>query len=250
VWRSYYKPEIGKGVSLNMAQRKSAELRAAPARIGNRKPEMQSSMCGAERLNGGKLAVEYRPVETLIPYARNARTHSDAQVAKIAASIRAFGWTNPILIDGRNGIIAGHRRLLAARKLALEQVPVIELSGLSDADRRAYVLADNKLALNGGWEIGLLSAEVADLNSLGIDLSLAGFGESEVGRLTTSSAGRSASFPDEAPSPPDEPVSRPGDLWLPANTGSFAAMPHSQHRLRAAAHWPTGLCRPALQRRL
>jgi hypothetical protein len=107
VSRSYYKPEIGRGVSLKMAQRKSAELRAAPAGMGSRKPELQSSMCGAERLNGENLAVEQRPVEALIPYARNARTHSDAQVAEIAASVRAFGWTNPILVDGWNGIIAG-----------------------------------------------------------------------------------------------------------------------------------------------
>src|SRR5215213_2115436 len=111
-----------------------------------------------------KLTVTYRPVTGLIPYANNARTHSDEQVAEIAASIRAFGWTNPILVDGTNGVIAGHGRLLAARKLGLSSVPVIELSGLSDADRRAYVLADNKLALNAGWDDALLAAEVADFN--------------------------------------------------------------------------------------
>lgn len=95
--------------------------------------------------------VEYRPAAALIPFANNARTHSDAQVAQIAASIREFGWTNPILVDGENGIIAGHGRLLAARKLGMKEVPVIELAGLSNSQKRALVIADNKLALNAGW---------------------------------------------------------------------------------------------------
>ena len=107
-----------------------------------------------------RLAVEYRPATALIPYARNARTHSDAQVAEIAASIREFGFTNPILVDGDNGIIAGHGRLLAARKLGLAEVPVIELAGLSEAQKRAYVIADNKLALNAGWDTGAAGAGV------------------------------------------------------------------------------------------
>jgi hypothetical protein len=96
------------------------------------------------------LTVEYRPVTRLIPYARNSRTHSDAQVAEIAASIREFGWTVPVLVDGASGVIAGHGRLLAARKLGMTMVPVIELAGLSETQKRAYVLADNKLALNAG----------------------------------------------------------------------------------------------------
>ena len=150
-------------------------------------------------------------MESLIPYARNARTHSDQQVAQIAASIRAFGWTNPILVDGESGVIAGHGRLLAAHKLGLESVPVIELSGLSEADKRAYVLADNKLALNAGWDEALLAAEVADLAALGVDLTLAGFEAAEIDTLL---AGESASsFPDEAPPPPERPVTRVGDLW-------------------------------------
>ena len=93
------------------------------------------------------LAIAWRPLGELIPYARNPRTHSDAQVAQIAASIREFGWTNPVLVDGENGIIAGHGRVLAARKLGLERVPVIELAHMSEAQKRAYVLADNQLAL-------------------------------------------------------------------------------------------------------
>jgi ParB-like chromosome segregation protein Spo0J len=141
----------------------------------------------ASRLSGQDLRVEQRAVETLIPYARNARTHSDKQVAEIAGSIKAFGWTNPILVDGEKGVIAGHGRLLAAKKLKLGTVPVIELSGLSEAEKRAYILADNKLALNAGWSDELLAAEVADLDALGFDLSLAGFGESEVGKLITCS---------------------------------------------------------------
>src|SRR5687767_8533518 len=110
-----------------------------------------------------RLKVEYRPVAALIPYARNARTHSDVQVAEIAASIREFGFTNPILVDGENGIIAGHGRLLAARKLGMSEVPVIELAGMSDAQKRAYVIADNRLALNAGWDTELLALEFSDL---------------------------------------------------------------------------------------
>src|SRR5690606_35026758 len=98
------------------------------------------------------LHIQYQPTESLIPYARNARTHSDAQVAQIAASIREFGFNNPVLVDGENGIIAGHGRLLAARKLGLDSVPVIELAHLSETQKRAFILADNKLALNAGWD--------------------------------------------------------------------------------------------------
>ena len=108
------------------------------------------------------LQVEYRSVESLIPYARNARTHTDAQVAQIAASIKEFGWTNPVLVDGDNGVIAGHGRLLAARKLGMADVPVIELSGMSEAQKRAYVLADNKLALNAGWDETMLVWRLAN----------------------------------------------------------------------------------------
>ena len=115
------------------------------------------------------LAITYRPVSALIPYARNARIHSEAQVAQIAASIREFGWTNPILVDGENGIIAGHGRLMAARKLGIVDVPVIELAGLSEAQKRAYVIADNRLALNAGWDEDLLALEFGDLASLGFD---------------------------------------------------------------------------------
>ncbi len=200
-----------------MARQKTAELRDFDGSAGAKTPPKQSTNSGvdsASRMTGEHLAVEHRPVADLIPYARNARTHSDKQVAEVAASIRAFGWTNPILIDGDNGIIAGHGRLLAARKLKLASVPVIQLAGLSEAEKRAYLLADNKLALNAGWSEELLAAEVADLDALGFDLSLAGFGESEVGRLIDLfNEGSASSFPDEAPAPPETAITRPGDLW-------------------------------------
>ncbi len=153
------------------------------------------------------------PIAALIPYARNARTHSDAQVAQLAASIREFGFTNPILVDGERGIIAGHGRLLAARKLGLAEVPVIELSHLTPAQRRAYVLADNKLALNAGWDDDLLRLELADLRSEGFDLGLTGFGLDEIGELLADST-MGLTDPDQVPEVPAEPVSRAGDVWL------------------------------------
>jgi ParB-like chromosome segregation protein Spo0J len=129
----------------------------------------------------GNIKVESREIAALIPFARNSRTHSDAQVAQIAASIREFGWTNPILVDGSNGIIAGHGRLAAARKLGVTEIPVIVLDGLSDAQKRAYVIADNKLALNAGWDMELLKVELQDLDAGNFDLTLTGF---DLGELT------------------------------------------------------------------
>jgi hypothetical protein len=129
------------------------------------------------------LNVEYRRVEALIPYARNPRTHTDAQVAKIAASIVEYGWTNPILVDGDNGIIAGHGRLAAARKLGLDEVPVIELAHLSPTQKRAYVISDNRLALDAGWDDAMLALELADLSESGYDLALTGFDEAEIEAL-------------------------------------------------------------------
>ncbi|SDB20209.1 site-specific DNA-methyltransferase [Bauldia litoralis] len=160
-----------------------------------------------------RLAVEYRPLDRLVPYAKNARTHSDAQVAEIAASIRAFGWTNPVLVDGEDGVIAGHGRLLAARKLGMTEVPVIELAGMSDTEKQAYVIADNKLALNAGWDKDLLALELADLDAVGFDLSLTGFGGDELaGLLNLGKEG--LTDPDAIPEPPVVPVARPGDVWV------------------------------------
>jgi DNA modification methylase len=159
------------------------------------------------------LAIAWRLLGELIPYARNPRTHSDAQVAQIAASIREFGWTNPVLVDGKSGIIAGHGRVLAARKLGLERVPVIELAHMSEAQKRAYVLADNQLALNAGWDDELLRLELADLSELGFDLGLIGFGEGELERLLAGSK-EGLTDDDEAPALPEQAVTKPGDLWV------------------------------------
>jgi ParB-like chromosome segregation protein Spo0J len=127
--------------------------------------------------------IEQVAVADLIPYASNSRTHSDAQIAQIAASIREFGWTNPILIDGDNGLIAGHGRLLAARKLGMEIIPAIVLDHLTKAQQRALVIADNQLALNAGWDMELLKAEIEDLKLEDFDLALLGFDDKTMSSL-------------------------------------------------------------------
>jgi len=134
-------------------------------------------------------------VADLIPYARNSRTHSEAQVSKIAASIREFGFLNPVIVDGSSGIIAGHGRIMAAQKLGIETVPVIEASHLTDAQRRAYVIADNRLALDAGWDDEMLRVEFAELEELGFDLELTGFGVDEIGALDFDE-GESVGMPD------------------------------------------------------
>ncbi|MEE3101320.1 MAG: site-specific DNA-methyltransferase, partial [Pseudomonadota bacterium] len=159
-----------------------------------------------------RLAIEHRPLEALIPYARNARTHSEDQVALIAGSIREFGFNNPVLVDGTNGVIAGHGRLLAARKLGLAEVPVIELAHLGEAQKRAYVLADNKLAERAGWDGEMLALEVGDLEALGVDLALLGFDAADMDALLRDE--QPDPREEETPTPPADPVSRPGDLWL------------------------------------
>lgn len=172
-----------------------------------------------------KLDIEYRPVEALLPYARNPRTHTDAQIAKIAASIVEYGWTNPILVDGQNGIIAGHGRLAAARKLGLDEVPVIELAHLTPAQKRAYVIADNRLALDAGWDEEMLAAELAELTDSGYDLALTGFDVAEIAQLLADLDGEQGDAheePDDAGAdadaddiePPKIVTSRPGDVWL------------------------------------
>ena len=126
------------------------------------------------------MQIQPRPIEGLIPYARNSRTHSDEQVAQIAASIREFGWTNPVLVDGDNGIIAGHGRVLAARKMGMAEVPCIELAHLSEAQKKAYIIADNKLALNAGWDNELLALELGELHAADFDMALLGFDAGEL----------------------------------------------------------------------
>ena len=128
--------------------------------------------------------VERWKIERLVPYARNARTHSDEQVAQIAASIREWGWTTPVLVDEDGGIIAGHGRTLAAQRLKMAEVPVMVARGWSDAKKRAYILADNKLALNAGWENELLNLELSELKELDFDLELIGFSADEIAALS------------------------------------------------------------------
>jgi DNA modification methylase len=160
--------------------------------------------------------VEHWPVDRLVPYARNARTHSDEQIAKIAASIAEFGFTNPILVDSDAGVIAGHGRLLAARKLGMAEVPVIILGHLTPLQRQAYVLADNRLALDAGWDDELLKEELAALQAEGSDLGVTGFSDSELEGLLLEEAPESAEpeAEEEVPEAPEKPVTRPGDIWL------------------------------------
>lgn len=163
-------------------------------------------------------AVERRPVAALVPYARNARTHSDAQVAQIAASIREWGWTTPVLVDEAGGIIAGHGRVMAARTLGIADVPVMVARGWTDAQKKAYVLADNKLALNAGWDDALLRVELEDLKFQGFDLGLTGFADLELAELLAPVADdvdpAADELTDDAPEPVADPVVRVGDLWL------------------------------------
>ncbi len=161
-----------------------------------------------------QLEVTYRKVEDLIPYARNARTHSDEQVARIAASIKEFGWTNPIIIDGENGIVAGHGRTLAARKLGLTEVPCIELKNLTETQKRAYILADNRLALDAGWDNEMLALELGDLKDAGVDLELTGFSDEELDELLATPTESADGDEDEAPEPQEDPVSKRGDVWI------------------------------------
>ena len=160
------------------------------------------------------IQIERIGVEALIPYARNSRTHSDAQVAQIAASIREFGFTNPVLVDEANGIIAGHGRVLAARKLKMPDVPAIRLSHLTEAQKRAYVIADNKLALNAGWDIELLRLEINDLRGLEFDVALTGFSTEELDALMAAPGTEGLTDPDAIPEAPERPIAVPGDVWL------------------------------------
>ena len=159
--------------------------------------------------------IEHWPLDKLIPYARNPRTHSDAQVSQIAASIAEFGFNNPILVDTKAGIIAGHGRLLAARKLQLQEVPVIVLDHLTDAQKRAYILADNQLALNAGWDDDLLRAELAALQEEDFNVRIIGFDDEELARLLAAQdAAEGLTDEDAVPELPETPISAAGDLWI------------------------------------
>jgi DNA modification methylase len=166
------------------------------------------------KTHDSKTKIENVSIDKLVPYARNSRTHSDAQVAQIAASIKEFGFTNPVLIDGDGGIIAGHGRVMAAKSMKLESVPCIRLGHLSEAQKKAYVIADNKLALNAGWNDQMLGLELADLQGLGFDLELTGFSKDELASIMAPEPTDGLTDEDEIPSIPEQPKSQRGDVWL------------------------------------
>jgi DNA modification methylase len=163
--------------------------------------------------------VELIDIESLIPYARNSRTHDDSQVAQIAASIKEFGFTNPVLIDADSGIIAGHGRVLAARKLKLSEVPCIRLGYLTETQKRAYVIADNKLAMNSGWDNEMLKLEFAELTDQGFDLDLIGFSEEELAEIIKEPEQLTEGLTDEdaVPEVPEEPITKVGDVYILGN---------------------------------
>jgi ParB-like chromosome segregation protein Spo0J len=159
--------------------------------------------------------IEQVTIEKLIPYAKNSRTHSDAQIAQIAASIKEFGFVNPVLIDEQDGIIAGHGRIMAARKLGIEEVPCIRLAHLTENQKRAYVIADNKLALNAGWDEEMLKLEIKDLEAGDFDISLLGFDAEELENiLHEPEITEGLIEDDEVPEPPEQPITVPGDVWV------------------------------------
>ena len=161
-----------------------------------------------------EIHVRLYPIDQLVPYPKNARTHSEEQINQIAASIQAFGWTNPILVGPDNVVIAGHARLAAAKKLRLTEVPVIVLGHLSDAQRRALVIADNQLALGAGWDEAMLRVELQALQAEDFDLDLVGFGEAELAELLANDGYGGHTDEDAVPEIVETPVSIPGDLWL------------------------------------
>ena len=159
------------------------------------------------------MKITQKKVSELIPYVNNSRTHSDEQVAQIAASIKEFGWTNPILVDGSNGIIAGHGRLMAARKLGYEEVPTIELKDLTETQKKAYIIADNRLALNAGWDNEILTIELNDLLADGFALEMLGFDPKELNALLEPEVVEGLTDEDEAPTVPVEAKTKPGDIY-------------------------------------
>lgn len=194
--------------------------------------------------------LEMTPVAELVPYANNARTHSESQVAQIAASIKEFGFNNPVLIDTANGIIAGHGRVMAAQLLGIEDVPTITLDHLSDAERRAYILADNRLALNAGWDDAILATELQRLDGE-IDLALLGFDSDELDALLEKLEAEPEKPADEIPDEEAIEVSKLGDVWLlgahrvmcgdATNEADVAALMNSEVALLIHADPPYGM---------
>jgi DNA modification methylase len=164
-----------------------------------------------------KQQIEYVETAKLVPYARNSRTHSDEQVAQICASIKEFGFTNPVLIDGEGVIIAGHGRTMAAQRLDMKEVPCLRLGHLTDAQKKAYVIADNKLALNAGWDDEMLAIELKELNAEDFDLSLTGFDDDELAALLAEAVEEGLTDEDSVPEAPETPVTVEGDVWVLGN---------------------------------
>ena len=160
------------------------------------------------------LSVEYKATGELIPYVNNSRTHSEEQVQQVAASIKEFGFTNPILIDDEGGIIAGHGRLLAAQLCGIAEVPTITLEGLTEAQRKAYVIADNQLALNAGWDLDALKVEIDRLTELDFDIDLLGFDDDMLAGLMEDEPAEGLTDEDEVPELEDDPVTVEGDVWV------------------------------------
>ena len=159
------------------------------------------------------IEIIYRNASDLIPYANNSRTHSDDQINQVASSIKEFGFTNPVLIDEQGGIIAGHGRVMAAKKLGLAEVPTITLEGLTKAQVKAYVIADNQLALNSGWDVDTLKLEIETLQELEFDIDLLGFDEDFLNGLLDEEPSEGLTDDDAVPELPDEPVTVLGDVW-------------------------------------
>lgn len=193
------------------------------------------------------LSIEYRNIDDLIPYVNNSRTHSDEQVTQIASSIKEFGFTNPILIDEQGGVIAGHGRIMAGKKLGLEQVPAITLAGLTEAQKKAYVIADNKLALNADWDFELLRVEIEQLQELDFDIDLLGFDADELADLIPEIETLADGKEDEVPEPPVEPVTKRGDIWILGNHRLMcgdSTMLDDVKKLMAGAVVDFGFCDP------
>ena len=163
------------------------------------------------------MEITQRKTADLIPYVNNARTHSEQQVLQIAASIKEFGFNSPVLVDGENGIIAGHGRVMAAKKLGLDELPTIELKHLTKTQKKAYILADNRLALNSGWDNDLLALELGELSDDGFDLDLLGFDDTELSLLDESETAEGLTDEDAVPDVPDEPITKLGDVWILGN---------------------------------
>jgi hypothetical protein len=169
-----------------------------------------------EKMKGAS-NIEWVDVENLIPYAKNARTHDDAQVAQIAGSIKEFGFNNPVLVSADNGIIAGHGRVMAARKIGMDKVPVVRLEHLTETQRKAYILADNRIAMNSDWDKELLKIEFEELKIDGVDIESLGFDSSEIDELLEIEQTDGLTDDDAVPEVPEEPITKLGDVWILGN---------------------------------